>query len=197
MDLNGSFSTRAKETKHIRAKFHTILDYCRDECRRYTSHDARRGVALRLDTGARDLPIKKSYRSRQCLPAPDGGTASASHRLQHRNHPFAVPPLQESPDPDLDPYRYEPMPSPTHSRLLKIQRTSAGEANGRSMEVNSPEHCLVRCSLDVIDMKSKPAYIALSYTWTGPLAALPLARNLVQTSLDLNVVFRLAVMVGY
>jgi hypothetical protein len=48
-------------------------------------------------------------------------------------------------------YEYEPLPSPSHIRLIKVEAAAASDP--------------IHCSLQIVDLNNKPAFSALSYSW--------------------------------
>ncbi|GME64520.1 Ankyrin domain protein [Neofusicoccum parvum] len=63
---------------------------------------------------------------------------------------------------DFTPYHYEPLPTPTSIRLIKILR-------GRDAIL--PTLCgyrLIRCAMKIVDLADEPEYQSLSYTWDSP-----------------------------
>jgi hypothetical protein len=66
---------------------------------------------------------------------------------------------------------YEPLLGPTHIRLLKLEAGSPGS--------------VLRCSLRQVDLRDKPTYTALSYTWkqdpTLLGASYSMVKNVVKT----------------
>jgi len=68
---------------------------------------------------------------------------------QHPNSPAT------SHDPSgRSPYRYTPLPSPRHIRLIELRAGSPKE--------------IITCTIHIVDLDSKPTYDALSYTWGDP-----------------------------
>ncbi|KAK0663642.1 Serine/threonine-protein phosphatase 6 regulatory ankyrin repeat subunit C [Lasiodiplodia hormozganensis] len=63
---------------------------------------------------------------------------------------------------NFTPYIYEPLPTPTSIRLIKIIQGG---------DVGLPTLCghrLIRCEIQTVDLASNPEYSALSYTWDSP-----------------------------
>jgi hypothetical protein len=48
-------------------------------------------------------------------------------------------------------YEYEPLPSPSHIRLIKVEAAAALDP--------------IHCSIKMVDLNDKPAFLALSYSW--------------------------------
>jgi len=61
----------------------------------------------------------------------------------------------------MEPYKYEPLPSPTSIRLLKFNPDESSDGP-------------LTCRLIVVDTKKNPLYIALSYVWGDPSNLVPI-----------------------
>jgi hypothetical protein len=59
-------------------------------------------------------------------------------------------------------YDHQPLPSPTSIRLLKLCELDKTESYSDLQKQ-------IRCSIEIVDLKDKPEYDALSYTWGDPL----------------------------
>jgi hypothetical protein len=62
----------------------------------------------------------------------------------------SLPPLPDLPDPGLEMYQYETLPTPTSIRLLKFSSLFGHD---------------IRCSMVTIDLEDDPGYAVVSYTW--------------------------------
>ncbi|OAG08763.1 HET-domain-containing protein [Paraphaeosphaeria sporulosa] len=64
----------------------------------------------------------------------------------------------------MEPYKYEPLPSPTSIRRLKFNPDESGDQP-------------LTCHFVIVDTKDPPSYIALSYVWGVPSKTVPITIN--------------------
>ncbi|KAL5381414.1 hypothetical protein DPSP01_007128 [Paraphaeosphaeria sporulosa] len=64
----------------------------------------------------------------------------------------------------MEPYKYEPLPSPTSIRRLKFNPDESGDQP-------------LTCHIVIVDTKDPPSYIALSYVWGVPSKTVPITIN--------------------